>query len=519
MFMRIKGLLASLRQTRAVNTGIDEESIPKSIQINDAEEAYDQGLALQQLGRHEEALANFDRALQIKPNYVEALGKRSITLRLLKRCDEAIACIDSALSLDPGYIPVMNNRGNILQDLGQFNNALIWYDRALELKPDYADAWYNRGLALLEIDRFDDALNSFDRALQCKPDNVDALTNKGLALRSLNRIEEALSCFEQALRINPDHPDAHFNEGSCRLLLGDLELGWEKYEWRWKCNQFNSINPTLTCQPWLGKVSIQDKTLLLHSEQGLGDTIHFCRYVKLLAERGATVLLAVQPELTSLLTDLDGIHMIYAMGEPLPAFDFHCPLLSLPFVFNTRLTSIPSDVPYLRSNPDRVALWRARLGNASLPRIGIAWAGSAIHENDRNRSIALSKFSEITSSQAMFVSLQKEIKDADKACLHHRGDILFLGDTLEDFTDTAALVELMDLVITVDTSVAHLAGALGKPVWLLLPFVPDWRWMLERADSPWYPTARLFRQPRMGDWDSVVATISAEVEQFIRCTA
>ncbi|WP_136419775.1 tetratricopeptide repeat-containing glycosyltransferase family protein [Herbaspirillum sp. ST 5-3] len=519
MFNWLKDLLA--HRVNAKET--DELFIPtrntSSTRSGATDDYFRQALTLQDLGQHEDALACFDRTLQIQPTHVDALNKRGITLRMLKRYDEAIGSIDAALTLEPDHVPALNNRGNALQDLKQFEGAVIWYDRALHLRPDYADAWYNRGLALAELDRFEDAIRSFDSALQFKSDHVDALTNRGLALRSLNRLREALACFEQALQMKPDHPEAHFNEGSCRLLMGDLELGWQKYHWRWKCKQFNSINATLTCRPWLGDEPIRGKTLFVHAEQGLGDTIHFCRYIKLLAERGATVLLAAQAPLTSLLADLDGVHMIYAMGESLPEFDLYCPLLSLPLIFNTRLNSIPANVPYLHSDPDRTALWRRRLGHGTLPRVGIAWAGSLIHENDRNRSIALSVFSRIVSRHAQFASLQKEVRESDKAELGRRGDILFFGDFLDDFADTAALVESMDLVITVDTSVAHLAGALGKPVWILLPFIPDWRWMLDRSDSPWYPSARLFRQPRMGDWDSVIAAVANELGRFAKDAA
>ena len=308
------------------------------------------------------------------------------------------------------------------------------------------------------------------------------------------------SSFERAIHRRPDHAAAHWNLADCRLLLGDFERGWQEYEWRWKRDQ-REIKQREFPQPrWSGAEALAGRTILLHSELGLGDTLLFCRYAKEVAARGARVVLEVQPPLVTLLAGLAGVAQIVASGDPLPVFDCHCPLMSLPLAFRTHLGTVPADVPYVRSDPARVAQWRSRLGASAKPRVGLVWSGSVALRNDQ-RSMALADMLPLVDDRAEWVSLQKELRDADREDLASRAAIRHLGDELRDFSDTAALVDLMDLVVTVDTSVANLAGAMGKKVWILLPYNPhDWRWMLTREDSAWYPTARLFRQPAPGDW-------------------
>ena len=264
----------------------------------------------------------------------------------------------------------------------------------------------------------------------------------------------------------------------------------------------------------LGEPAIAGKTILLHAEQGLGDTIQFSRYAKFVAAQGARVVLEVQAPLRPLLAQVDGVSQLLVRGEALPAFDYHCPLLSLPLAFQTRIDNIPAEVPYLHSDPDRVRKWEVRLGPRMLPRVGLTWSGRAAHANDSNRSIALGDFAGLVCLHAQFVSLQKDLRAGDAQIIERRG-IKHFGDELDDFADTAALIELMDIIITVDTSVAHLAAAMGKIVWILLPFNPDWRWLLDRDDSPWYPTARLFRQPTLGAWGSVIERVSAELNEYL----
>jgi hypothetical protein len=298
-------------------------------------------------------------------------------------------------------------------------------------------------------------------------------------------------------------------------LTGDFKGGFEVYERRWDADQHRAFRRDFALPLWTGAEDVAGKTVLLHAEQGFGDTIQFSRYAPLLAARGARVVLEVQEPLRTLMASLSGVAQILSRGEALPDFDLHCPLLSLPRAFGTELRAIPNAVPYLAVAKDAVTRWGARLGASGRRKIGIAWSGRPTHKNDRNRSVTLADFLKIfAGTDAAIVSLQREVRDADAAMLRERADVIHFGENLRDFADTAALMENLDLVIAVDTSVVHLAGALGKPVWVLLPFMPDWRWLLDRDDSPWYPNARLFRQDESRAWDSVIASVNAALREL-----
>jgi tetratricopeptide (TPR) repeat protein len=349
-----------------------------------------------------------------------------------------------------------------------------------------------------------------------RPDLAKALSNRGNTLHELKRFEEALASYDRALMLQPDYAEAHFNEAFCRLLIGDLDRGWKKHEWRWETAHQRNGKRNFAQPQWTGQQDIAGKTILLHAEQGFGDTIQFCRYVPHVVERAGRVILEVPKPLRELMSTLPGVAQIVSKGDPLPDFDIHCPLLSLPLAIGTRLETIPSATPYLRASKSAVMDWNARLGPRSRPRIGLAWSGHPMHKNDHNRSIGLSTLLPRLGLNATYVSLQKDVRVADTELLKERADILQFGDALGDFSDTAALISNLDLVISVDTSVAHLGGALAKPVWVLLPFVPDWRWLLDREDSPWYPTARLFRQDETRQWDNVIARVQAALHDFVR---
>ena len=465
------------------------------------------GEALKSLGRNAEALESYDHALALKPDFAEACNHRGIVLVRLNRLEEALASFDRALALLPDYADAFNNRGNTLIDLNRPDEALNNFDQALALRPGYADALSNRGNALLILNRHEEALDSYDQALALNPAYAEAHFNRGIALLNQKRHTDALVAYNQALVLNPGYAAAHFNKGLCHLLLGNFEAGWKEFEWRWQEEQLEKLRREFIQPLWLGEQPIDGKKILLHAEQGLGDTIHFCRYAKLVAAKGASVILQVQRPLKALLSNLEGVDLCLADNETLPDFDYHCPLLSLPLALDTRLESIPADIPYLFGDAGRIGAWQGKLGARILPRIGLAWSGNSMHKNDRNRSMPLAGFLQLLSGRAQFFSLQKELPATDDPVLHAHPEIRHFGEDLRDFTDTAALIELMDLVITVDTSVAHLAGAMGKAVWVLLPANPDWRWMLERDDSPWYPGARLFRQSAAGDWASVMEQV------------
>jgi tetratricopeptide (TPR) repeat protein len=476
------------------------------------------GNVLQHLRRYGEALASYDRALELRPDFADVHYNRGNLLQALNRYEEALASYDRALALRTDFARALSNRGNVLQKLQRFAEAVASYDRAVGVRPDFAEAFSNRGAALLELNRYDEALASYDRAIALQPHYSGALSNRGIVLHQLQRFDDALRSFADAQAASPHNAEAHFGEAEVRLLLGDFDRGWKQYEWRSQGEQMRHAKREFRQPPWLGQNEITGKTILLHAEQCFGDTIQFCRYVPLVAERGARVILEVQEPLTELMSSLAGATQVVAAGLALPDFDVQCPLLSLPLVFATRLETIPSAVPYLRASSPRVIDWDARLGpKKRRPRIGLAWSGRPTHTNDRNRSVPLGALLSLLDNDATFVSLQKEMRPADATVLSDRSDLLHCGDALTDFSATAALIANLDLVISVDTCVAHLAGALAKPVWVLLPLTPDWRWLLDRLDSPWYPTARLFRQDGARAWESVIARVREALSDFIRC--
>jgi tetratricopeptide (TPR) repeat protein len=473
-----------------------------------AEGHLNRGVVLHELKRLDEAIESFDRALALRPDFVEALSNRGSVLHDLKRFDEALASCDRALALQPQFAQAHANRANALQALKQFAEALASCDRAVALRPDLAEVHYNRGNALHMLRRFEDALASYDDELARHPDFADALANRGFTLQSLKRFDEALASYRRAYAARPDFADAHYNDALCRLLIGDLRRGWDEHEWRWQSTELAHGRRNFPQPLWTGEQDIAGRTILLHAEQGFGDTIQFARYVPLVAGRGARVILEVPPPLHALMNTLPGAARVMSCGGPLPHFDLHCPLLSAPRAFATELATIPAATPYLRASQEQVDEWNARLGPRTRPRIGIAWSGRPTHKNDHHRSIGLDAFLSIFAGMdASLVSLQREVRDADAATLRARSDVLHFGDELADFAETAALIAALDLVVSVDTSVAHLAGALAKPVWVLLPFIPDWRWLFDRDDSPWYPSARLFRQDETRAWDNVFARL------------
>ena len=411
----------------------------------------------------------------------------------------------------------MSNRGNALYELKRFEEALASCDRALTLRPDYAEALLNRGAILHELKRFDEALASYDRVLMLRPDYADAFRNRGWTLNELKRFEEALASYDRALLLRPDYAEAHFNEACCRMLTGDFGRGWEKNEWRWETGQARNTKRNFAQPLWVGSNEITGKTILLHAEQGFGDTIQFCRYVPLVAQRAARVIVEVQRPLHGLMCTLPGATQIVSRGDPLPDFDMHCPLFSLPLAFGTRLETIPSRVPYLTPSGAHLEKWKQRLPASGGARVGISWAGNPKFRTDFNRSIGLRPLLPLLAqTDVQFFGLQKDLREGDREILRQRPQIVHLGDEIESFDDTAAIISLMDLVISSDTSIVHLAGALGKPVWILLQFVPDWRWLLDREDSPWYPTARLFRQDDTREWGNVIERVHAALQDFVR---
>jgi tetratricopeptide (TPR) repeat protein len=467
------------------------------------------GRALSALDRDDEAMVALDKALALAPDSFDTINIRGHLLLKRNRAAEAVAAFERVLTLEPRFLGARANLGNALAKLGRFAEALAHYDALLASNPAHPETLVNRGGALAGLGRNEEAIAAYDGALAQRPDYAKARIGRGAALAALNRHQEALAEYGRVLATDKRNADVQHNESLSLLTLGDYHRGFEKYEARW--SRAGMPRRRAFGKPlWLGEYPLARKTILVPSEQGLGDTIQFARYVPQLARGGAKVVLEVQTELVALLSRLAGVAAVVGRGAALPAYDVYCPAGSLPLALRTEVATIPAPVPYLAASEARVAGWRDRLAALPSPRIAVAWAGSADHANDRNRSIGLARFLPLlTAGHGSFVSIQRELRAGDAAALAGLPHVTQLGDALADFEDTAAVIALADLVISVDTAVVHLAGAMGKPVWVLLPFQPDWRWLLARSDSPWYPTARLFRQSQPGDWDAVMARVQA----------
>jgi tetratricopeptide (TPR) repeat protein len=508
--LHLKGLV-EMRRGRVAEA---ERAIAAAVAIQPgfAPAHFNRAQALAALGRAEEAVASYDRALALKPDHAEAWANRGVVLRVLNRPADALASFERAAALNPGQAGAWTGRGNVLRDLGRLDEAAASYDRAAALSPGDAALWSNRGSILHALNRLEEALTSYDKALALKPDFAEAWSNRGNVLRDLGRIAAALESHGRAQALKPGYAGAHWNEALCRLLAGDYAEGWRKFEWRWQREPLKSQRRAFAAPRWTGAEDLAGRTVLLHAEQGFGDTIQFCRYAPLVAARGARVVLEAQPALKSLLGSLKGVARVIARGEALPAFDFHCPLLSLPLAFGTTPESVPAEIPYLRPDAQAVARWTTRLAGRRRPLVAVAWAGNPAQLNDRNRSLAFAQLAPLFAAGAGFVSLQKDCAEADAAALARLG-IPDLGPELADFSDTAAALSLADAVVSVDSAVAHLAGAMGRKLFVILARVgSDWRWLLEREDSPWYPTATLLRRKAEGDLPDLLGRIAREIE-------
>ncbi|WP_158602038.1 tetratricopeptide repeat protein [Pararobbsia silviterrae] len=499
------------------------------------------GLALKMLGQVEDALIAFDRALAIDPRYFEAWMERGITQAALDRPVNALACFDHAISIEPAHPGAMSNRGDTLRRLGRIEEALACFDHALAIDPGNVDVLLNRSTALRDARRNLEALDCVERILAIDPSNTAALNNQGNARVNLRRYDDAIESFtraidldpgfagawinlantlvtigrhdearvasDRALALAPNWPSALWNAGLHDLRTGRYATGWERYEARWQMSGF-SLRRYKDIPLWLGKEDLRGKRILLWHEQGLGDTIHFCRYAIMVAALGARVVLEVQASLKTLIaSSFKGMIDVVAHGDRVPSFDFATPLMSLPLAFATTASTIPFAPSYLKADPVRIEAWRARLGPMrARRRIGIACAGNPKHKGDAHRSVDLGLLVPLAQYGELII-VQKDRRRGDQATLDAHPGIVNVGPSLGDFSDTAALVAQLDLVISVDTSLAHLAGALGKPVWVLLPPHSDWRWELGRDDNPWYPSARLFRQRTVGAWGELVTRV------------
>lgn len=485
-----------------------------------ADAHYNRAISLGLLKRRDEAVQSYDRAIACNPDCVEAYGNRGNVLRDLERPQDALASFDTAIRLRPDFAPTHHNRGNALQDLERWEEAVASYDRAVALKPDFAEAWSNRASALMILGKPEEALRSSAKALELKPDSAEAWVGRGNALKDLLQIRDAIESYDRAIALRPGYADAYWNKAVAVLLTGNFKEGWPLYEWR-KHASHAARYPVSKQPEWTGKESLENKTLVIYAEQGLGDTIQFCRYARLAAERGAKVIFVVQRELVRLLEHLgSGIELV-AHRADIRNFDYHIALLSLPGAFQTTPFNCPSGTPYLRAETERVAKWRNRFGAHGF-KIGICWQGNRKGVVDAGRSVPVRHFARFAQIPGVrLICLQKgeslaQLRDPSPGAVEIPGEDFDAGP--DAFLDTVAIMENLDLIVTSDTAVAHLAGALGRPVWLALKQVPDWRWLLDGKDTFWYPTMRLFRQRERGNWASAFAEIEAHLVQQVNTT-
>ena len=467
------------------------------------------------LRRLPEAVACYRRALELMPDFAGAHNNLALVLNDLGKPDEAAACCRRALELSPDFAEAHNNLANALKNQGALDEAIACYRRALELKPDCAEACCNLGTALGERGELSEAVACHRRALELKPDCAETYNALGLALQAQGQLAEALACYQRAIELEPQHAEAHYNHSMLRLLAGDFQQGLAEYAWRWETRRDPFILPPFPQPIWDGR-PLEGRRLLLHGEQGYGDTLQFIRYAAQAKRLGARVLAGCGKPLVRIVRSCRSVdQVVHEIMSP-QDFDVYCPLLNMPHLLKTTLDSVPNDVPYLFADPALVERWRGELDPIAGFKIGIAWRGNPKHRNDRARSVPLSCFQPLGRLPGIhLVSLQKGAGEEDLPAARDRLPVTELGSRLDDFMETAAVLVNLDLVITCDTAMAHLAGALGVPVWVALPLVPDWRWLLDRSDSPWYPTMRLFRQDRRGDWQSVFQRIEAALREHL----
>lgn len=474
------------------------------------------GVALQAQDQPGAALDCFQRALAIDPESIETLLNLGVALHAQGQLEAAADCLQRVLWRTPDSAVAHNNLGLTRQAQGQCQAALEHYRQALRLQPDYAKAHNNLGALLHVQGRLTEALAHLQCAVQRQPDCIEALNNLGLALQAQGHVEAAIAAFERALEYKPDFVQAHWNRALAWLLNGDWQRGWQEYEWRWRRKE---TPPPRYPQPRWEGAPFPQQTLLVYAEQGLGDTLQFVRYMPWVAARGEHVILACPAVLVRLLRTCPGVQRLVPQEQPemqCQQFDLHIPLLSLPRIFGTTPETIPADVPYVTAEPELVQQWRTRLGDEGDFRIGLVWAGNPLHANDRNRSCTLATLAPLAClPHVALFSLQtgpaaQQLDQPPPGMVVHD-----VGRALGDFADTAAVLTHLDLVITVDTAVAHLAGAMGKPVWTLIPFAPDWRWGRHGTRTPWYPTMRLFRQPAPGAWEPVCQSLIEALTQLL----
>ena len=473
---------------------------------------YNLGIVLHELKRHDEALQSFNQTIQLKPDFAEAYFNRGVVLEDIERHDEALRSFNQAIQLKSDYAEAHNNRGNALLDLKRYDEALQSYDQAIKLKPDYAEAYYNRGFIYDELRSFNEALKNYNCVIKLKPNFAPAYNNLGNTLQELKLFNKALKNFDRAIQLEPNFIEPYWNKSLLKLLLGEYEEGWKLYEFRKQKKEKISEYLKFSVPLWLGDTPIEGKTILVYSEQGFGDTIQFCRYLPMLKSlKPKEIIFYVEKRLIPLLSCLNKYVTVLEKNKALPFFDYYCPLMSLPLAFKTKLETIPANVPYIYTPQEKKLFWKKKLGKKNKTRIAIM---HTTHRFDKTRSLTLDQLKKLFKLPFEFHSLQINFTDDDRKTLRSIPNLLVYESKINEFEDAAGLIEQMDLVITVGQTVTHISGGLGTKTWVLVPFMPSFRWLLDRDDSPWYPTVKLFRQPKMGDWNSVIDELINELKNI-----
>lgn len=495
-----------------------------NIDLNKINASLKKAITLHESGKIEEALEIYVKFNKQFPNQVDILSLLGTAQYQLGDYKQGMQTLHEALKINPFNPNVYNNLGNALRELNLFEDALQCYDIAITQKADYAHAHNNRGLTLKDLGRFDEALKSYLKAIDLNKNYAEPHNNTGNIYADQKRVDLALEQYNKAIEIDPKYPNAHWNKALLLLMMGQYEEGWRLYEWRWEA-QGTKYKRNLSGKVWLGDANIAGKTIFIYAEQGLGDTIQFVRYIKLLKAHGASIVLEVQQQLVSILKNYEGVKVI-GTGDLIPNYDYYCPLLSLPLAIKTSFDSIPNNIPYIQADPNKIQNWETKLGSKTKKRIGLVWSGGfrpdqpEVWAINKRRNISLASFEPLRDIDADFFSLQKG-KEAQEELAKLISDgwsgpkIIDYTNDLHDFSDTAALIENLDLVISVDTSTAHMAGALGKEVWILSRYDNCWRWLIDRKDSPWYPTATIFKQPEPGEWKDVVQELKSQLKKIM----
>jgi tetratricopeptide (TPR) repeat protein len=481
-----------------------------------AEAYFNLGIAYFEHGQWDKALAAYQEALAFKPYWAEIYYNMGLAHHMQKKLDMAVSCYQKAIELKSDFPEAYNNMGSVLQDQKKHGAAIATFQKALDLKPDNADALYNMGKSFYDLSRYPQAIACYQKALRINPYHHKACNNIAKTYQDVGANQKALFWYQRALQIKPDYAEARFNLATVYLLTENFQEGWQGYEWRFRRREWKRAYPHRYRKPrWNGE-NFAGQRLLVHSEQGLGDMLQFVRYLPWVKARGGTVVFETRKTLMDLFKNLPGMDELVVFapdGQPTTEFDLYVPLASLPGIFETTLENMPAEVPYLFADHEKSARWQDRLTENGL-RVGLVWAGT---DTDPSRACHLKWLRMLSDIPGLALyGLQKGIaaEQIEVEGLPQGMRMTNLGREFEDFADTAAVVENLDLVISIDTSVAHLAGAMGKPVWVMLPYTADWRWFLDRNDSPWYPTMRLFRQPKAKDWESVGQQIALELARF-----